>query len=75
MVAPYRNSAYSLSYYLSNTAALLLTFGTSASFAQEMEAVSATAEEEFNEWDADGGNILVEDEFDTAFDEGDKFFR
>ena len=51
---------------------LILLFGA-PSFAQEVETVSATVEDEFNEWDADDDNLWTEDEFGTAFEEGGLF--
>ena len=51
------------------TASFLL-FGA-PSFAQDLvtDEVSATAEEEFNEWDTDSDNLWSEDEFGTALDD------
>lgn len=48
--------------------ALFLLMGTS-SFAQEIETVSVTAEDEFNEWDVNDDGQWTEDEFGTAFDD------
>ena len=49
--------------------ALFLLLGA-PSFAQEVETVSVTVEDEFNEWDVDDDDLWTEDEFGTAFDEG-----